>query len=234
MEKLKWARDLIKTRDSSVSCGFNMFIMGDRSPNFQDYPNDAFERLQGYKKANEMANDGKIYYTHRFKCSCGGDPFYFGGFIVCNSCGGKGVNKDWWIIKVEKDGNGYCCHGLNFEDIQDSSNYAFGKTRQEAIDNYEKLRNKKMTSIIQLLALLTLHTQRELACQLEIDETLLSKILNCKRSVPPRLEVKIEEAFYEKRCDFLSIPCLIKFTELYNTYVAKRDQSKTINLEVLT
>ena len=48
--------------------------------------------------------------------------------MVCNSCGNKDVDKEWWKIKVEKDGNEYCCHGLDFVNLQESNNYAFGKT----------------------------------------------------------------------------------------------------------
>ena len=40
-------------------------------------------------------------------------------------------------LKVEKDGNEFCCHGLDFEDLQSSNNYAFGKTFSETINNYE-------------------------------------------------------------------------------------------------
>lgn len=52
---------------------------------------------------------------------------------------GKDVDKEWWKIQVEKDGNEFCCHGLDFVNLQESSNYAFGKTFEEAISNYEKL-----------------------------------------------------------------------------------------------
>jgi hypothetical protein len=45
----------------------------------------------------------------------------------------------WWKIQVEKDGNEFCCHGLDFINLQESSNYAFGKTFEEAISNYEKV-----------------------------------------------------------------------------------------------
>lgn len=89
-----------------------------------------------------MAKEDGIAFTHVFKCksdSC--FPFQYGGFFVCNSCGGKGVDKDWWKIKVEKDGNEFCCHGLDFTNLQESENYAFGDTFKEAIDNYGKLMN---------------------------------------------------------------------------------------------
>lgn len=136
MEKLKYAKDLIKTHSGSVKGGFNMFIDGHDSPK----PNDCYdyyERIQGYDYAKEMAEKGAIAFTHKFKCRCGGYPFQYGGFWVCNSCGTKHAEEEWWKIKVEKDGNEFCCHGLDFEDLQSSSNYAFGKTFSEAIKNYE-------------------------------------------------------------------------------------------------
>ena len=136
MEKLKTAQDLIKTSNSSVSAGFNMFIYGYDYPLHNEY-HDHVARQQGFDYAKEMAENGEISFTHKFKCECGDIPFQYGGFWVCNSCGTKHAEKDWWEIKVEKDGNEFCCHGLDFEDLQSSNNYAFGKTFSEAINNYE-------------------------------------------------------------------------------------------------
>ena len=138
MENLKYAQDLIKTRNSSVMGGFNMFISGHSRPKPNEYF-DYYERVQGFDFAEKMAKENSISFTHRFKCNCGGHAFQYGGFFVCNSCGGKGVDKDWWKIKVEKDGDAYCCHGLNFINLQESENYAFGNTFNDAINNYEKL-----------------------------------------------------------------------------------------------
>ena len=41
--------------------------------------------------------------------------------------------------KVFQDGNEWCCIGIDFEDLQASDNYAFGETREAAIENYGKL-----------------------------------------------------------------------------------------------
>lgn len=139
MEKLKYAQDLIKTHNPSVTGGFNMFVLGDWRPVPNDGHYDHGPRCQGYDKAEEMARSGKIYYTRRFKCHCGGNPFQYGGFFICDKCNHKKINKDWWVIQVEQDGNAFCCHGLGFVNILESNNYAFGGTRQEAIDNYEKV-----------------------------------------------------------------------------------------------
>ncbi|MCK4522047.1 MAG: hypothetical protein KAU20_05720 [Nanoarchaeota archaeon] len=134
-EKLKYAQDLIKTNNPSITCSFNKFILGYDSPEPKG--------MQGYECAKRMAENGEIAFTHKFRCKCGGYPFLYGGFWVCNRCGRKNVDEDWWKIKVEKDGNEFCCHGLDFVDIMESDNYAFGKTFNEAIDNYGELMAEK-------------------------------------------------------------------------------------------
>lgn len=138
-EKLKYAQDLIKTRNSSVASGFNMFINGHRPITFGDGYHDAGERMQGYEFAEKMAKEDGIAFTHVFKCKARCHPFQYGGFFVCNECGQKEVDKEWWKIKVEKDGNEYCCHGIDFINLQESDNYSFGKTFEEAIINYGHL-----------------------------------------------------------------------------------------------
>lgn len=140
MEKLKYAQDLIKTSSVHVNCGFNQFIGGADEPKKSDYGSHEqwYAELQGYEYAKDMAKRSGIAFTHKFKCGCGGYAFQYGGFWVCNKCGNKGVDKEWWKIKVEKDGNQFCCHGLDFEDLQSSNNYAFGETFETAINNYEQ------------------------------------------------------------------------------------------------
>ena len=139
MIKIKYAQDLIKTSSTSVACGFNMFIMGYPPITFGDGYYDAYERMQGYEFAEKMAKNDGIAFTHKFNCDCGGSPVLYGGSFCCNKCGRANVQKSWWDIIVEKDGNEYCCHGLDFINLQESSNYAFGKTFKEAIENYGKL-----------------------------------------------------------------------------------------------
>ncbi|KKK56762.1 hypothetical protein LCGC14_3061270 [marine sediment metagenome] len=142
-EKLKTAQDVINTTNSSVMAGFNMFVLGYESP-FKSYPRyyDLAERSRGYDYAENMARDGKLAFTHRFNCSCGHLPFMYGGFWVCNGCGRSGVDNEWWKIKVEKDGDAYCCHGLDFINLQESDNYEFGKSFKEAINKYgEKMKS---------------------------------------------------------------------------------------------
>lgn len=140
MENLKTAQGLIKS-NSYVMAGFNQFIFGSGEPKRGNYGDKSqwYSEQQGYDYAKKMAKEEGIAFTHIFKCEKSGCfPFNYGGFMVCNSCGGKGVDKEWWKIKVEKDGTDYCCHGLDFINLQESSNYAFGKTFDEAISNYQK------------------------------------------------------------------------------------------------
>ena len=142
MEKLKYAQDLIKA-STSVMGGFNTFISGGQEPKGNEYGDRSewYARLQGYQYAQEMAKENGIAFTKPFECGNSENcfPFEYGGFFVCNSCGNKSVDKEWWKIKVEKDGNAYCCHGLDFINLQESSNYAFGDTFEESIKNYGEL-----------------------------------------------------------------------------------------------
>ena len=140
MSKLKTAQELIKTNNSSAMAGFNMFIYGHPPITLGDGYHDAYDRIQGYEFGQKMAKEDGIAFTKVFKCKQGDcHPFQYGGFFVCNNCGGKGVDKEWWKIQVEKDGDEFCCHGLDFVNLQESSNYAFGKTFEESISNYEKV-----------------------------------------------------------------------------------------------
>ena len=144
--KLKYAQDLIKA-STQVKAGFNIYIYGGNEPCLQDYGdrNEWYSQLQGYNYAKKMSMEDGIAFTYKFKCSNSENchPFMFGGFFVCNSCGNKSVEKEWWKIQVKKDGNAFCCHGLDFENLQVSNNYAFGDTFEDAIYNYEKLMLKQ-------------------------------------------------------------------------------------------
>jgi len=139
--ELKSAQELIKA-SPDVMCGFNQFIFGSGEPKRSNYGDKSqwYTELQGYNYAKKMAEEDGIAFTNVFKCKkedC--YPFSFGGFFVCNNCGGKGVDKEWWKIQVKKDGDCFCCHGLDFQDLQSSNNYAFGSTFEESISNYESV-----------------------------------------------------------------------------------------------
>ena len=142
MREILRAQDLIKEPSSSFAAGFDSFIYGYPEPKYTDGYHDFYKRSQGWLYAKDMAKGKGLAFTNAFRCDCGGYPFLYGGFWVCNKCGNKNVDRDWWNICVEKDGDEYCCHGLDFIDLQESSNYAFGETFNEAIDNYEKLYHK--------------------------------------------------------------------------------------------
>ncbi len=143
-EKLKYAQDLIKTSSANVRSGFNQFVNGTGYPQRGYYgdKNQWWEECQGYDYAQKMAILNGISFTKVFKCENDNNhchPFSYGGNFVCNSCGRNNLKKEWWEIKVEKDGSSYCCHGLDFVNLQESNNYAFGDTFEESINNYEKL-----------------------------------------------------------------------------------------------
>ena len=63
MEKLKYAQDLIKTSNSSIACGFNMFINGESEPKCTDGYHDFYARSEGWLYAKELAKEGKINLT---------------------------------------------------------------------------------------------------------------------------------------------------------------------------
>jgi hypothetical protein len=103
------------------------------------------EVLGGWYFADEKVRNGEIFYTHNFHASHGGCPngyaFPYGGTWVCNTCGNSRLDRDWWRVKVKKDGAAWICYGVGFEDLQASDNYAFGDTAEEAISNYgDKMR----------------------------------------------------------------------------------------------
>jgi len=139
METLKTAQDLIKTENGNIRSGFNQFIYGNKKPLFSDYGDKSQwgQELQGYEFAEKMAMEKGIAFVNVFTCGKSGCfPFMYGGSFVCNSCGMSGVDKDWWKIKVLKDGNQFICHGLDFINLQESHNFAFGSTFEESISNY--------------------------------------------------------------------------------------------------
>lgn len=138
--KLLFAQDVFKSNyDASYAGGFNQRVLGDPLPStFNAW--DRGVRGQGWEAAEQLVQAGKIYFVHPFphgSGACGAFPY--GGTWVCNSCGNSGLDKPWWRIRVFKDGSAWCCVGEGFEDLQASDNYAFGDTRDEAIEAYGKL-----------------------------------------------------------------------------------------------
>jgi len=132
------AQDFFDDYEPSWGAGFNMRVLGDAPPIASEHW-DFAQRHHGWNRADRMAREGKIYAVHVFPHDCSGHAFQYGGYWVCNTCGRKGVDKDWWQIKCSKDGDAWCCVGPGFENLQESDNYAFGDTYDAAIEAYGKL-----------------------------------------------------------------------------------------------
>lgn len=148
-DRLLMAQDLLEYGGGSYGGGFNSRLHGYTRDERFGYP-CAPDRdgEAGFYHAERLINEGKIYYTHRFRHKaygeiCRGYAFPYGGTWVCNSCGHSSLDKPWWVVKVYQDGNAWCCVGLGFLDLQASNNYAFGETKQQALDNYEKIMMEK-------------------------------------------------------------------------------------------
>lgn len=143
MSKYKTGQDIIKNPTAQAISGFNCRIAGHSYlDTFQrTHERSDAERHAGWELADSMIADGKLFFTHNFhKLSCvNGHAFPYGGTWACNTCNRDHIDAAWWKIKVYKDGNSWCCIGVDFEDLQASDNYAFGDTRESAIENYGKL-----------------------------------------------------------------------------------------------
>lgn len=138
MNILLTAQDLLKSASGDVYGGFNSRIFGETYAEACHYPNQ--DRSAGWWKADEMIKEGKCFFVERFPHPpCSGYAFPYGGSWVCNSCGSSNLKRSWWTIKVVKDGNAYCCYGLDFINLQESDNYAYGDSFQSAIINYGKI-----------------------------------------------------------------------------------------------
>lgn len=131
---------LYKQLNTYAIVGFNIRIGGGQYFELRDRHNRA-DLYPYFNKADELIKDGKIFYVHPFKCkseNCNG-RFQYGGGWACNDCGTCINTPEWWKIKVEQDGDQFCCIGNGFINLQESENYAFGGTKEEAIQNYRKL-----------------------------------------------------------------------------------------------
>ncbi len=120
--------------------GMSVRINGGTYNDLKDWA-DRHSMYSGLNAAEELIRDGKIFYVHPFKCDNAKCPtrFQYGGFWACNSCNTHIDTPKWWIVKVMKDGNAWVCVGDGFIDLQASDNYAFGLTRDEALENYRML-----------------------------------------------------------------------------------------------
>lgn len=143
-EQFKTAQDVMRGNGGSAFAGFNCRVFGDSYlDTFQhDHQRQDREMHSGWNLADRMINEGRLFYIHNFHkgySGCDGHAFQYGGTWVCNTCNRSKLDREWWKIKVYKDGNAWCCIGTGFENLQESENYAFGDTREESIENYGKL-----------------------------------------------------------------------------------------------
>lgn len=148
VSKIKYAYELFEPHslDAHFGGGFNSRVQGVK---FADAIDGAYkqERMQGWWKADEMIDAGKIYFIHPFphgKCQLAG--FVYGGTWACNGCNTDGFQKPWWAIRVMKDGNAWCVVGEGFQDLQSSDNYAYGDTREEALKAYAELMTQSVAA----------------------------------------------------------------------------------------
>lgn len=129
------AQDLLLNPSSMYASGFNRALHGEALPSVTEDT----RVQQGYNHAKELIQDGKVFYVHNFHdLECKSKATLYGGFWCCDCCGKKGVDRDYWKIRIFKDGSEYCCVGENFVNIQESQNYGFGRTKKEAIESYFK------------------------------------------------------------------------------------------------
>jgi len=141
MSKFLTAQDVLRVPASgSAMAGFNCRVFGESERDTFQYQHEITDhsRRAGWDLASRMIADGKLFFVYNFhSLSCdGGYAFSYGGTWVCNTCHQSNLAKPWWKIKVQKDGTAWCCVGLDFENLQESDDVAFGESRDEAIKNY--------------------------------------------------------------------------------------------------
>ncbi|WP_042372679.1 hypothetical protein [Bacteroides neonati] len=96
---------------ASVNIGLNHVLNGDdwSTAKSQHHSSEWNSYAMYYLQAEQWVSEGKLYFK-----------------------------RDGHILKVIPDGNTYCCVGEGFVNLQESDNYAFGDTFEEAIENFKK------------------------------------------------------------------------------------------------
>ena len=142
----KTAQDVLRQpADAGAMAGFNRRIAGEGYAEAFQYPHERQDgaMVAGWSLADGMIREGKLFYQENFHrkpwTSEGCFGIRYGGSICCNGCGLSKLEREWWKVKVFMDGNAWVCIGTGFENLQESDNYAFGDTRDEAIENYGRL-----------------------------------------------------------------------------------------------
>ena len=127
---MKTAQDyLADTVSGQMRGGFNSRLHGEDFLTAMEHIPSGYEwgqRSSGWEAANKMVLNGEIFSVHRFEY-----------LPQCT------LWPEWWVVKVYKDGGAWCCVGAGFENLQESDNYAFGDSRDEALENYSRLMNTK-------------------------------------------------------------------------------------------
>lgn len=156
MNEYELSQDIIDRSGLSnkTVSAFDMRRLGHLYLNVFRYDNEKTDNDMhvGWDLAGKLIELGDIFYVHNFhkiQHECSGTayimPDLFPSHWYCNKCEIHADDKEWWKIRVFMDGNEWCCIGTGFESLQESNNYAFGETREEAINNYGMLmrENKK-------------------------------------------------------------------------------------------
>lgn len=113
---MKTAQDYVSSSASGeFRGGFNSRLFGDsRLKSLSGVPKGYYwaERSSGWEKANQMILNGEIF-----------------------------SRKNGVEFKCYQDGNKWCCIGAEFINLQESGNYTFADTREEAINEFIGLPN---------------------------------------------------------------------------------------------
>lgn len=153
MNKFLTGQDIMKNPSASANIGFNYRIRGHSYLDAFQYPYEKsdMERQAGWELADKMIDAGELFFVYNFhEMSCEkGHAFPYGGTWVCNTCNHDHLDAPWWKVRVFKDGSDWCCIGVDFENLQESDNFAFGETREAAINNYGKLMLQHNVEIIE-------------------------------------------------------------------------------------
>lgn len=83
-----------------------------------------------------------------------------------------------YILKCQKDGGSYCCFGTEFTNLQESSDFVFADTFEQAVDGYIAMKSKQLE-----MQDLTEQKQVKESYILTIDESYQAKILELERKL---------------------------------------------------
>lgn len=141
-DKFKDAQTICEHLYSWVSTRFRIgFEIRINGGDYSELTSDSdwrYGKNEGFEAAEKLIKAGKIFFVYPFECDADGckGRFQYGTGWACNSCDTCISTPDWWKIKVMKDGNKFVCIGDGFINLQESDNYAFGNSFQDAINQY--------------------------------------------------------------------------------------------------